>query len=148
MALNCYNNFIAFNNFINAYFFSYFNQINFLCIISLTILHSNTFLQFSIFFSLLINNRHKVFMTNFIIYQNFRYFSFYTIQFACSQHNNFIIFFVLFIAVFNSFFYNSYRNWKCKTRTCTHHSRRCSNNNCKWCNRMLPVATNKTMNDL
>ena len=42
---------------------------------SLIIHHSNAFVQFSIFFTL-INNCHKIFMIKFIIYQRFRYFTF------------------------------------------------------------------------
>ena len=41
----------------------------------------------------------------------------------------------LFRVVFNSFFHNCCKNWKCKTRTCTCYPCRCSNNYCKLCNR-------------
>ena len=71
-------NFITLNNFINTYISTFFNQTNLFSVTYMTIHHSNAFFQFSIFF-FFINNCLKVFMTNFIIHQCFRYFFFYAI---------------------------------------------------------------------
>ena len=74
-------------------FFTFFNQTNFFGITSMTIHHSNAFFQFSIFF-FFINNCLKILMTNFIIYQCLRYFTFNLLL----ANITILLFFFLFIS--------------------------------------------------
>ena len=100
------NNLILFNNYINTYFFAFFNQTNFFNITSLAIHHSNAFFQLSVFL-FFIKNSHKIFMTNFIIYQCFKYFTFYLsvlFNLLLASITIFLCFFFLFLIVFKNHF--------------------------------------------
>ena len=86
------NSFIMLNIFINTYFFTFFNKTNFFNITSLTIHHANALFQLSVFLFFLKNSR-KVFMTNFVIYQCFKYFTFYAIYLLLANITIYCVFF-------------------------------------------------------
>ena len=80
-------------------------KLTFFRITSMTIHPSNAFFQFSIFF-FFINNCLKVFMTNFIIYQCFRYFTFMLFNLLLASITILLCFLFLFL-VLKNFFTNS-----------------------------------------
>ena len=118
-------NSIAFNNFISTYLFTFFNQIFFsvsllwlFVILMLSFISQWLFSLSIIVIKFLWPNSLLISVSDILLFMLFNYLTSITILLFS------------FRVVFN--YVCNY--WKCKTKTCTCYSYRCSNNRSIWCN--------------